>query len=124
MPLATVDGAIAALGWIKFTVLAHVLIPGIEKEGVVLPDGSRLAYKLSGLVFVATVVVGVFGTSMGWFDLASVHDNFLSMLTAMVVFAYALSAYLRVPSARGKMLAKGGDTGNAIYDIIGRGAQS
>ena len=42
MPLATVDGAIAALGWIAFTVLAHVLIPGIEKEGVVLPDGSRL----------------------------------------------------------------------------------
>lgn len=123
MPLATVDGAIAALGWIAFTVLAHVLIPGIEKEGVVLPDGSRLTYKLNGFrVFVATVVVGVFGTSMGWFDLASVHDNFLSMLTAMVVFAYALSAYLYASSfGRGKMLAKGGDTGNAIYDFfIGR----
>ena len=82
-----------------------------------------MTYKLNGFrVFVATVVVGAFGTSMGWFDLASVHDNFLSMLTAMVVFAYALSAYLYASSfGRGKMLAKGGDTGNAIYDFfIGR----
>ena len=75
-------------------------------------------------IFVATVVVGVFGTSMGWFDLASVHDNFLSMLTAMVVFAYA-PAYLCGGSVGPRQDAPGvwcGDTGNAIYDFSSVGS--
>lgn len=123
MPIAGVSGGIAALGWMTFTVIAHVLIPGIEKEGVVLADGTRLKYKLNGFrVLMATVVAGAIGTRAGWFDLASVHDNFLSMLTAMVAFAYALSAYLYVSSfGRGKLLAAGGNTGSAVYDFfIGR----
>jgi protein-S-isoprenylcysteine O-methyltransferase Ste14 len=123
MPLWSVDGAVAAYGWMAFTVVAHAVIPGQKKQGVALPDGTRLTYKLNGFrVFAATAVAGVVGTKAGWFDLASVHDNFLSMLTAMVVFAYALSAYLYASSfAKGKTLAKGGNSGNAAYDFfIGR----
>lgn len=123
MPLASARGTVYALGWMAFTVMAHVLIPGAVKEGVTLPDGTRLRYKLNGFrVFVVTMAVVVFGTRANVVDLASVHDEFLSMLTAMVVFAYVLSTYLYASSfGRGRMLAAGGDSGNAVYDFfIGR----
>ena len=123
MPLFDAQGALMAIGWMTFTIVAHLVLPGIEKQGVTLPDGSRLTYKLNGFrVFVATCVVGAIGTHAGVIDLALVHEKFLSMLSAMVVFSYALSTYLYVSSfGRGKLLAKGGDSGNAAYDyFIGR----
>ena len=123
MALFDAKGAVAALGWMAFTIIAHIVLPGTMKEGVVLPDGTRLTYKLNGFrVFVATCVVGVTGMKAGWIDLAAVHDNLLSMLSTMVIFSYALSAYLYLSSfGKNKMLAKGGNSGNFIYDFfIGR----
>jgi hypothetical protein len=36
------------LGWFGAQVLLHLLLPGQRRQGVVLPDGSRLTYKLNG----------------------------------------------------------------------------
>jgi len=123
MPLFDASGGAIALGWLAFTALAHVVLPGIEARGVVLGDGTRLTYKLNGFrVFAATCVVGAIGSYFGIIDLTLVHEKFLSMLTTMIAFAFALSTYLYASSfGRGKTLARGGNSGNVAYDyFIGR----
>lgn len=36
------------LGWFGLLVALHLLLPGERAQGTVLPDGSRLTYKLNG----------------------------------------------------------------------------
>lgn len=36
------------VGWFALQVALHLLLPGKRRQGVVLPDGSRLDYKLNG----------------------------------------------------------------------------
>jgi delta14-sterol reductase len=36
------------LGWFGLLVILHLLLPGERAQGTVLPDGSRLKYKLNG----------------------------------------------------------------------------
>jgi len=47
-PLATVDGLTAVLAWCAALVVLHLVLPGRRKQGSVLPDGTRLTYKLNG----------------------------------------------------------------------------
>lgn len=106
-----------------FTTLLHLVLPGIKKQGIELPDKTRLTYKLNGMsCFVVTMLLVTHGVYTGWLNLAWVHSNFLALLTAGVAFSYVMSLWLYVGSFVGKkMLAKGGDTGNWVYDFfIGR----
>ena len=126
MPLFSVDACLVFLGWMAFCVAAHVALPGVVKQGTPLPDGSRLTYKLNGLAVLAlTLAIAGVGVHTGTLDLSWVHANFLALLTAGVAFAFALSFALFFVSHRGpkggKVLAKGGNTGNHLYDFfIGR----
>ena len=113
------------LGWMAFCVAAHVALPGVVKQGTPLPDGSRLTYKLNGLAVLAlTLAIAGVGVHTETLDLSWVHTNFLALLTAGVAFAFALSFALFFLSHRGGdevVLAKGGNTGNHLYDFfIGR----
>lgn len=36
------------VAWFAFQALLHLLLPGQRRQGVVLPNGSRLTYKLNG----------------------------------------------------------------------------
>jgi hypothetical protein len=67
----------------------------------------------------AALYLGFYRRSL---DLGWVYDNYVPLLTASVLFSYALSAYLYAASfARGAALARGGNTGCAVYDFfIGR----
>lgn len=52
-----------------------------------------------------------------------VYDHYLGLITVSVVFSFLFSVYLYVSSflPSGKILAKGGNTGSAVYDFfIGR----
>jgi protein-S-isoprenylcysteine O-methyltransferase Ste14 len=124
VPLFSVDACLVFLGWMAFTIATHLILPGAKKQGVVLPNGERLTYKLNGLsVFVATAACVGVGVWSGRLHLGWVHANFAPLLTAGVAFAFALSLALYVGSFVGekKLLAKGGDSGNALYDFfIGR----
>jgi len=124
MVLFSWEACAVFLGWIAFTTALHLILPGIRKEGIQLPDKSRLTYKLNGMrVLVVTLAVVGAGVHSGGLDLAWVHTNFLALLTAGVAFAYGLSLCLYLGSFVGssKVLAKGGDSGNPVYDFfIGR----
>ena len=95
------------LGWMAWCVVLHLILPGVEKQGVKLANGKRLTYKLNGMsVFVVTLGVVAHGVHQGWLDLGWVHGNFLALLTAGVAFAYAMSLALYLNS-----FGKGGGEG-------------
>lgn len=85
-----------------------------------LLDGMWLTYKFNGFRVLAVIAVaGAIGIKVGWFDLVFVYDNFLLMFMVMVVLVYVLLVYLYVSSfAKGKTFAKGGNSGNAVYDFF------
>lgn len=52
--------------------------------------------------------------------LSLLYDNYVQLISISTVGAFVLSFYLYSSSFRGKdkIMAKGGDTGNAIYDFF------
>jgi hypothetical protein len=46
--LYTHQAMLAVLGWFAFTLLLHLLLPGQHVLGVLLPNRTRLTYKLNG----------------------------------------------------------------------------
>ena len=129
------------VGWMIFHVLLERILPGETVEGVVLDDGKRLPYTMSGhLQFWITLVVmghayplfiesAPVGSTIYEFrgfrplDLSLIYDHYVQLIFVSVIGASLLSVYLYWSSFLGKkkILAKGGDTGNMVYDFfIGR----
>ncbi|KAL4441297.1 hypothetical protein ABPG77_011534 [Micractinium sp. CCAP 211/92] len=112
------------VGWFVLQVALHLLLPGKRRQGVVLPDGSRLNYKLNGLqnYVISLAAVLYFGFYRRSLPLGWVYDNYVPLITASIIFSGVLSLYLYASSfAKGALLAKGGNTGYRLYDFfIGR----
>jgi Ergosterol biosynthesis ERG4/ERG24 family len=104
---------------------------------VVLPNGKKLKYTLSGhLQFWLTIILmghaipNIIETapdsqvyvikSFSPLKLSVLYDNYVQLISISTVGAFVLSFYLYISSYRGKdkIMAKGGDTGNAIYDFF------
>lgn len=47
-PLYTHTAMAVVAGWFALVLALHLVLPGATAEGVALPDGSRLKYKLNG----------------------------------------------------------------------------
>lgn len=47
-PIYTHEAMAAVAGWFALVLLLHLILPGQRAQGVALPDGSRLTYKLNG----------------------------------------------------------------------------
>lgn len=144
--LLSYEGAAIYLGWIVFSVLLEIFLPGETVEGTEILDPNtskkfKLKYKISGhLQFWLSVFlmghcfpvlksVGLESEStyrlLGLMPLPlyRLYDEYVPLITTSVIFASLLSVYLYVSSffPVGKVLAKGGNTGNVIYDFfIGR----
>jgi len=112
------------LAWMAFLIGLWWIIPGTWAVGVTLPSGNRLQYKLNGFasgIAAAAVLAG--GHMRGWWDLVWIHDNYLQLATASIIFSTVLSVVLYV-SARQRLsipspyLAKPGSTGVWIYDFF------
>lgn len=108
------------LAWLLLQAGLHLILPGQQADGVVLSNGRRLRYKLTGfrnaLVTAALFSLGHFS---GLVDFGWVYDNFVALLTAATVFSFIFSTSLYIFSHRsGRLLAAGGDTGYAVYDYF------
>jgi delta14-sterol reductase len=44
----TAPGLLGFFGWMALVLLLHLLLPAQKAEGVVLPNGKRLKYRLNG----------------------------------------------------------------------------
>ncbi|KXZ54584.1 hypothetical protein GPECTOR_4g649 [Gonium pectorale] len=118
--LYTHEATLAYLAWFFGLALLHLLLPGQRVEGVLLPNGKRLTYKLNafrlfGLTYGAALYFGFYTRQL---DLGWLYDNYAPLLTASVLFSAALSVYLYASSfARGALLSSHGDTGYPAYDF-------
>lgn len=109
----TLQGILVAnLVFFGFTVLLFVgtrFFPGADYQGVPLPDGTRVTYKLNGLsLFVAVLVLFVGGVATGLYSLSYLRHHFWELFIAANVFSFVFSAllYVRGPE-KDKGLVKG-----------------
>jgi protein-S-isoprenylcysteine O-methyltransferase Ste14 len=83
------------LGWFAFQVLLERLLPAKIVEGTPLPDGTRLRYRINGLLAMAvSVAVVLIGYAAGWLDLARVFAEFGALISVATIFAFGLSLFL------------------------------
>eukprot|EP01094_Clydonella_sp_ATCC50884_P026021 TRINITY_DN7008_c0_g1_i2.p1 TRINITY_DN7008_c0_g1~~TRINITY_DN7008_c0_g1_i2.p1 ORF type:complete len:441 (+),score=98.36 TRINITY_DN7008_c0_g1_i2:59-1381(+) len=119
----SLDALGVVVAWILFQAVLLLALPGPEVHGVKLRDGSSLTYKLNGFAAFVVSAVAVGGLYFaGALPLAWLAANFVQLAAASILVSFALSGYLYATSfAPNRMLALGGNTGNAIYDFfIGR----
>lgn len=112
------------VAWFAFQCVLYICVPGEVAEGLPIPrlENKKLKYKVNGLK--AFYISAALFAAVAYFKilpLSFVHDNFVQLLSAAVIFSFALSFYLYLSSFGNKLLAAGGNSGNPIYDFfIGR----
>ena len=138
--LYSTEAMLMYVGWMIFHVLLERILPGETVEGAVLENGKRLPYTMSGHLqfWITLLVMGhaipiIYEANPGSMvyefrgfrplNLSLIYDHYVQLIFVSVIGATLLSVYLYWSSFLGKkkILAKGGDTGNVIYDFfIGR----
>ncbi|KAK6077412.1 Delta(14)-sterol reductase [Seiridium cupressi] len=125
-----------AFGWTLayyfLNLVLYRVLPGQEVEGTELASGGKLKYKFNGLasssLILAVCLAGTIAQGAEFPLWTYITDNYLQILTANIIIAFALSIYVYIASFSVKPgdpekreLAAGGHTGNLIYDFyIGR----
>ena len=74
------------------------------------------------MAFIVSLVALAVAEYLNFIDLTFIYTHFAAFATSAIIISYALAFYLYFSSFIGKkLLARGGNTGNAIYDFfIGR----
>ena len=128
---------IGVLSWFIFQVVLERFLPCEIIQGAPLPSTStdkdkvqRLSYRINGhLAFWVTVLISttcfpVMDNGRLQFKMAPLHllyDYYGDLALASIVWCTLLSIYLYKKSFSDTILAKGGNSGNGIYDFyIGR----
>ena len=121
-PIFTWDALVVLLCWIFFQIMLHLLLPGEIVNGIVLPDGKRLSYKLTGLRnFLLTVGIAVYlGFFTPYLNLSWLYDNYVPLMTSAILFSFGLSGYLYMRSFKANRLLaeEGSRTGNPVYEFF------
>mmetsp|Transcript_3209 Transcript_3209/g.4844 ORF Transcript_3209/g.4844 Transcript_3209/m.4844 type:complete len:419 (-) Transcript_3209:164-1420(-) len=120
----SVEANLVLIGWMVFLMFLWAVIPGAWADGVKLPTGGRLKYKLNGFSSgCITTICLIAGHLSGIFDLVWIYDNYLQLASAAILLSTLMSIMLYI-SARLKYsipsgyLAGPGSTGIAIYDFF------
>eukprot|EP00208_Stichococcus_sp_RCC1054_P001079 CAMPEP_0206145244 /NCGR_PEP_ID=MMETSP1473-20131121/26782_1 /ASSEMBLY_ACC=CAM_ASM_001109 /TAXON_ID=1461547 /ORGANISM="Stichococcus sp, Strain RCC1054" /LENGTH=429 /DNA_ID=CAMNT_0053541383 /DNA_START=201 /DNA_END=1487 /DNA_ORIENTATION=+ len=117
--LFTWEAMAAYIGYILVQVTLHLLLEGQWQEGTELAPGKQLTYKLTSFRNLA-VTMAACAALWVWQPAALVwvHDQFLPLLTAAIMFTFAFSAWLYAASFIGnKRLAAYGSSGYWLYDF-------
>jgi delta14-sterol reductase len=122
--------------WFFGLVLLDVYIPGKEKYGVELRDGTKLKYIINGLqlvIFLLMVLISrfyLYGFNLP--ELNFLYDNFLGLMITSWEFSILLSFFVYFASfipltgkngkgTKERILSVNGNSGNVIFDwFIGR----
>ncbi|KAK0663549.1 Delta(14)-sterol reductase [Lasiodiplodia hormozganensis] len=123
------------LGYYLLSLFLDKVLPAQEVYGTKLVHHGRpLKYRLNAfstsLVQLAACAIGTYLQGADFFVWTYLAENYVQLLTANILVAYALSLYVYLrsfsvntnyPNPDMRELAAGGNTGNAIYDFyIGR----
>jgi hypothetical protein len=119
--------------FINIIIIQCFLYLGEEVNGVELPDKTTLKYRLNGHLQFWLTVIGmahfypkiikindIYSISgFSALKLTLIYDNYIQLIFISCIGALLLSIFLYVYSFIGnKILAKGGNTGNHIYDFF------
>ncbi|OLN87455.1 Delta(14)-sterol reductase 2 [Colletotrichum chlorophyti] len=130
--LGSLEATSAVLGYYLFNALLYRFLPATEIDGVQLASGGRLKYRFnsfaSGMFTLTLCLAGTIAQGANFPLWTYISDNYLQIVTANMLIAYAVSTFVYVRSFSVKPgnkdnreLAEGGHSGNLIYDwFIGR----
>lgn len=109
-------------GWFGFQVFLDRLLPGKVVQGVDLAaagGSGKLTYRMNGHLAFWTSLAAL-AACRG--DLSVLYDEYPALAGSSILLSTGLSVYLYATSfSPGALLAKGGNSGDAIYDFfIGR----
>ena len=104
------------LGWFFFQAALQAWAPGKKVQGVPLPDGRSLTYKMNGPAALAiTAVTVVVLVWLGWLDPTVVAEQFGALITVMFGFTVVFSVFLYwwgIRSGEARDLS-----GNVVHDF-------
>jgi protein-S-isoprenylcysteine O-methyltransferase Ste14 len=91
----TIEAAAVYLGWVAVQALLYVVLPGRTVEGLPLIDGTRLRYRLNGLLAAAITLIALgVGQALGWFSLSWLADHAGPLLSAATIFTFGFGALM------------------------------
>jgi hypothetical protein len=128
------------VGYVAILALFYVILPGDNIPGTVLRDGTKYKYRMNGKLSIIQISHHRLIQSLCFIGFASFHtllfaalyflkdsglkpleyvyDHFVGLAFASIIFSYAISIAVYIGSfAPDKLLALGGNTGNAVYDV-------
>jgi len=112
----TWEAALIYAVWIVFQGLMQAFIPGKKVMGRPVTDGSRLQYKMNGVVsFIITFVVLGIAVWMGWIKFDLIYNNFGALISVVLIFSYLFSLFLYFYGYKTKQVDR--VTGNFIHDF-------
>jgi protein-S-isoprenylcysteine O-methyltransferase Ste14 len=91
----TVEAAVVYGGWLLLQVLLYVVLPGPVVEGLPLVDGSRLKYRINGLLAMAiSIGLVLAGHAIGLYSLSWIREHFGALLSVATIFTLVLAAVM------------------------------
>ncbi|MCU0735323.1 MAG: ERG4/ERG24 family protein, partial [Methylotetracoccus sp.] len=103
--------------WFLLQAVLQQYAPGRSVEGMPLPDGRRLEYRMNGMLsFLVTLGLVAGLLTLGWIDATLLYDELGPLLTVVNIFAFAFSGFLYVWGLRGAAWER--PTGRPLYDYF------
>ena len=103
--------------WFLTQAALQVWAPGPTVQGMELPDGSRLDYRMNGMFsFLFTLGVVVVLVALGWLDATILYDQLGPLLTVVNVFTFAFAGFLYFWGLKGADWER--PTGRPFYDYF------
>jgi len=126
------EALLATIGYVLVNAILYRVLPAEQVQGVKLRNGERLNYRLNTFychsVMLAVLAAGTAAQGAHFVVWTFISDNYIQIITANILLAYATATYVYVHSFSVKPgnkelreLAEGGQSGNMLYDwFIGR----
>ncbi|CCE23001.1 delta(14)-sterol reductase [Methylotuvimicrobium alcaliphilum] len=103
--------------WFLGQAALQVWAPGPTVQGMKLPDGSRLDYRMNGIFSFLFTLAVVFGlVTMGWLDATVLYDQLGPLLTVVNIFTFVFAGFLYFWGLNGKQWER--PTGRPFYDYF------
>ena len=97
LPRPTVAATLLYGSWLILQVALYFVVPGRSAIGMPLSDGSRLEYRMNGLLsFVCTIGIVLVAVWSGWVRGSIAYDEFGPLLVTANIAAFAMAAVVFV----------------------------